>query len=209
LPCIAGMEILVQRGLLWTGTAHDSGQDVEAWILADDRQRHARRLDGKPWAWQGAKSWTRAGSDLAAPLGLVDVANREAVAIVEGGPDLLAAASLAFLELGSDVGRVAFIASMSASQKPSPVSIAALRGKAVRLIPHVDETEAGRRWAVAWIHALEAEACRVDVCDLRPLGVNDLNELAPRYTEQWTPPDDEADAHTLPEPLRVFENLIQ
>jgi hypothetical protein len=94
---------------------------------------------------------------------------------------------------------------MSASQKPTPLALATLRGKAVRLIPQTDD--ASIRWARAWANALEGAA--VDWVNLKPLHVKDLCELAPRFGEAWTPPDDQADGHALPDEFSVFKNLIR
>ena len=143
-----------------------------AWLVCDPGGRIAegRRLDGKPWeafgsmperkchAWGGQKNW---------PVNLELAAQRPKLALVEGGPDALAALEIVRREgVADSVGVVAVLG--AANTRLDAEALAHFRGKVVRLFPHADE--AGRKAAQGWARALmEAGAAKVDAFDLSGL----------------------------------------
>lgn len=84
----AGIALASERGLLRFGEFRGR----PAWFILDASRRvaQARRLDGQKWT-DNAKAWTLAGSQAAWPLGICEAGKFSAVALCEGGPDLLAA----------------------------------------------------------------------------------------------------------------------
>ena len=153
-----------RRGLL----AFASVWGRVAWCVCDPGGRIAegRRLDGLPWeaygsmparkchAWGGQKSW---------PVNLEDAAQCPKLALVEGGPDALAALEIMGREGAADVDVVALLG--AANTRLDAAALPFFKGKIVRLFPHADE--AGQRAAREWALALrEAGAARVDAFDL-------------------------------------------
>ena len=61
----------------------------------------ARRMDGLQWEHIGAKAWTFPGSWAAWPLGITEAQDFRAIALCEGGPDMLAGHYLALWEQAS------------------------------------------------------------------------------------------------------------
>lgn len=140
-----------------------------AWLVCDPGGRIAegRRLDGLPWdaygsmparkchAWGGQKSW---------PVNLEEAAQCSKLALVEGGPDALAALEIIRREGAADVDVVALLG--AANTRLDAAALPFFKGKLVRLFPHADE--AGQRAAREWALAVrEAGAARVDAFDLR------------------------------------------
>jgi CHC2 zinc finger/Toprim-like len=139
-----------------------------AWLVCDPGGRIAegRRLDGLPWeayggmparkchAWGGQKNW---------PVNLEAAAQCSKLALVEGGPDALAALEIIRREGAADVDVVAMLG--AANTRLDAAALPFFKGKLVRLFPHADE--AGQRAAREWALALrEAGAVRVDAFDL-------------------------------------------
>ena len=90
-----GVALAHERGLLFIADS----QEGRAWIITDSRRMNAqaRRIDGKPWERIGGnKAWTLPGSIGALPIGLYEARDFPNIALVEGGPDLLAAFHLAW-----------------------------------------------------------------------------------------------------------------
>jgi hypothetical protein len=102
------------------------------------------------------------------------------VALVEGGPDLLAAHCFIVAE-----GRekdVAAVGMMGGANHIPEDALLFLAKKRVRIFPHIDP--AGQAAAVRWTEQLERVGCEVDAFDLSGLrradgaDVKDLNDLA-------------------------------
>jgi len=168
-----------------------------AWLVCDPGGRIAegRRLDGKPWdaygamparkchAWGGQKSW---------PVNLEEAAQCSKLALVEGGPDALAALEIMRREGAAGVDVVAVLG--AANTRLDAVALPFFKGKVVRLFPHADE--AGQRAAREWALALrEAGAARVDAFDLRGIvrrdgeagkDLCDVLNIAPECVERVT-----------------------
>lgn len=176
---VAGLNLAVSRGLLWCG----SPRHLAAWIVTD-RQRvnaQARRLDGRLWQHIGGKkAYTLPGSRAAWPIGVREADSFPCVALVEGGPDLLAACHFVAAE-----GRekdVTAVSMLGAANDIPEDALLFLANKRVRLFPHLDT--AGREAAVRWSRQLERVGCDVDAFDFHGLRradggvVADLNDLA-------------------------------
>jgi hypothetical protein len=168
-----------------------------AWMVCDPGGRIAegRRLDGKPWeaygsmperkchAWGGQKNW---------PVNLESAAQRPKLALVEGGPDALAALEIVQREgVAESVGVVAMLG--AANTRFDVEALPYFRGKIIRIFCHADEV--GRKAAREWARALvEAGAVRVDAFDLSELvrsdgqagkDLNDLLNIAPECRAKW------------------------
>ncbi len=174
LPFFAGLEIAVRAGQLRMTELPDAGETVTAWVLLDSSHRNAqaRRLDGKPWHGIEAKAKTLRGSEAAWPIGAADIRDKPQVALCEGGPDFLAAWSLAFWH--AKVAELAPCCMAGAGQRIHPDALPLFKGKGVFLIPHRDK--AGERSQKVWTEQLtEAGAAWIRTFDVSPQ--KDLNEL--------------------------------
>lgn len=182
-----------RRGLL----AFASVWGRVAWCVCDPGGRIAegRRLDGLPWeaygtmparkchAWGGQKNW---------PVNLEEAAQCSKLALVEGGPDALAALEIMRREGAAGVDVVALLG--AANTRLDAAALPFFKGKIVRLFPHADE--AGQRAAREWALALrEAAAARVDAFDLRGIvrrdgeagkDLCDVLNIAPACAEKLT-----------------------
>lgn len=187
-PLFAGLEIAHRRGMFWTCRKIDNGTDRLAWLLTDSA-RHAaqvRRMDGQRWEKIDAKAWTLAGSDGSWPIGCADIGDRPIVAFCEGGPDLLAVLTLAFLH--DRHHRVAAVLMAGASAGISSDALAYFRGKRVRIFEHRDA--AGERAGTRWAAQLREAGAAVDGLRLAQ-PCKDLSDvLAATDAEHLEPPLD-------------------
>lgn len=174
LPFIAGLELAVRAGSLRCAEMFDAGVKVKAWVLTDSgfRCAQARRLDGKPWHGIGdVKAKTLPGSQAAWPIGAADIGAKPYVALCEGGPDTLAAWSIAWWE--GKANAIAPVCMAGAGIRIASDALTHFTGKGVYIFPHRDE--AGERARANWIAQLAA----ADVLWVKPFDVNphkDLNE---------------------------------
>jgi hypothetical protein len=184
---LEGIELASERGLL----RFAEWREQACWIVTDGSRvnAQARRLDGKPFVVEGTsrKAITLPGSRACVPLGLLEAREFPAVAIVEGGPDLLAAHGCIWAEDRSDV---AIVAMMGASHRPGPEIWAKLAGKKVRIYCHADD--AGMTAARAWGEAIfRAGAAKIDGFRFDGLRktdgspVEDLNDLAALHSDDF------------------------
>jgi len=132
-----------------------------AWIVTDKTgvNAQARRLDGGNWECQSGpiKAITLAGSQASWPLGTEEAREFQTVALVEGGPDLLAAFQAREAEGRPDV---AVVAMLGAANKIPVEALPSFANKRVRVFPHSDE--AGMRAGERWSAQLLAIGCDVD-----------------------------------------------
>ena len=131
---VEGVSLAAEAGLLWCADSREG----RAWIVTDLRRRNAqaRRIDGQTWTHIGAKAWTLPGSEAAWPIGLRDASPFPAIALVEGGPDLLAAFHLAWC--AGVEGQVAPVAILGASNAIPDDALRYFAGKRVRIFQHDD-----------------------------------------------------------------------
>ena len=163
-------EIAVQRGLLFCADS----QEGRAWILSDSRRinAQARRLDGRPWKRiNSKKAWTLPGSIANWPIGLIEAKSYPAIALVEGGPDLLAALHLAWCSSaipktlakgkGLDlVANLAVVAILGAGIRIPQGALPYFAGKRIRVF---QDDDTSRRCAAArWANQLATPGVNVD-----------------------------------------------
>jgi hypothetical protein len=113
---LEGMESASERGLLWFARL----KDRSAWIVTDSSRvnAQARRMDGQQWEHIGAKAWTLPGAWASWPIGLTESQPFPAIALCEGGPDLLAACH--FIACESRQAHCSPVAMLGASQRIHP-----------------------------------------------------------------------------------------
>jgi len=180
---LAAVELASERGLLW----FFNSKEGRAWLITDSARRNAqaRRLDGEPWAWNGKKAWTIGGSSAKWPIGLPESVPFPAIALVEGGPDFVAALHHAIVS-----GVEAYIAPVciaGATMSILAECLPAFQGKRVRVFVHNDAEglKAAKRWA-AQLRGVGAQvdgysfdgldradgAAVADLCDLASIGAD-------------------------------------
>jgi hypothetical protein len=143
------------------------------------RNAQARRLDGKLWSEIAAKAWTLPKSEASWPIGLEESLPYPIILLVEGGPDLLAAAHFAWCEdRGNDT---AFVAMLGASQRLKSDALTALSGKRVRIFSHDDKSgySSTQRWAnqLRNVDAVVDAVSFVGLIQTDGSDVGDLNDL--------------------------------
>lgn len=179
---VEAVKLAVSRGLVSFGSCFGHA----SWIITDSRGDffQARRMDGRKWS-----ASTVHGKDYKAhtighhrAVGVAEAAAFDRVAIVEGGPDILAALSFAWAEEIAD--EVGIICMPGTGAGLSPDDVAALAGKRIRIFPHNDASGAGRKSARRWGQSLVTSCPRVELIDLAKIQTcsgspaGDLNDLA-------------------------------
>jgi hypothetical protein len=182
-----GVATMQQNEVLGFGTVCGS----PCWIVTDHSRRcaEARRMDGKLFpAFPGGserKAHTLKGSSKSWPVGLALPNNLtehfDKVLLVEGSGDFVAAYH--FAHEGGEEGQGWLpVAMLGASTRISSDAHPLFRGKRVKIIPHVEENEAGQKGAEDWSDDLERIGCEVSAFNLEGLRksdgspVKDLND---------------------------------
>lgn len=182
LPLTAGIEILIRRGLLGFFTARNGER---LWLLSDAAARNAqaRRLNGSRFdSLPGQpKAKTLRESEAAWPIGAEDCRNRSAVLLVEGGPDMLAAASLAWWITEGNLEQIGFACITGASNKIHPEALPIFEGKRIRIFVHADSP--GRKAAGVWLKQLRETGADADCAESETPGY-DLND---EVSNNWPP----------------------
>ena len=162
---LEGIRWASARGVLRFGTV----KGHPAWIVMDGEKvnAQARRLDGKPWEDLNAKARTARGAWAAWPLGIREAEPFPCIALVEGGPDFLAAHYLSLWEQASHYSKqdvhCAPVTMLGASLRIHADALPLFAGKRVRLFGHGDP--AGREAVTRWARELEPHASEVDAFD--------------------------------------------
>ncbi len=181
------IEIAVRRGVLRFADSREG----RAWVVTDQDRwaAQARRLDGERWQRLTGqpKAWTLPGSRASWPLGYADAIRRERVALVEGGPDALAAIHHAWASGCEDA--IGVCAMIGASCKIPDECLTPFAGLPVRVFVHADEAglKAARRWA-AQLHNAGARVSGFDFTGMLRtdgLPVNDLCDMASVSPDSW------------------------
>lgn len=183
------VRVAYQRGFLWCCDSREG----RAWMLRDAAGwvAVARRMDGKGWECiHGAKARLVRGSRAAWPLGIEEASSFPAIALVEGGPDFLAAFHF-ILEAG--VSRdVAPVAMLGAGLSIDRDAIGFFAGKRVRIF--IDDDEAGRVAFARWSGQLSQVGAVVDGFNFSGLiradgepvkDLNDCTQLSPESVARW------------------------
>jgi hypothetical protein len=175
-------QLAADRGLLKFGTVGG----FSCWLLLDQTRKscQARRMDGIPFPAIGGlserKAHTLKGSCQSWPLGLLEAVQMPFLAIVEGGPDMLAA--LHFAQAEGAAERVGVVAMLGASNAIPADALPHFKSKRVRIFPHDDE--AGLKAAAGWEKQLrtagaETDCFRIGGVALDGGGISkDLNDIA-------------------------------
>jgi hypothetical protein len=147
-----GLQILSNRGQLFFCDIPDNGEVKRCWLITDDSRRNAqaRPLDGSTWSSiGGAKAKTLKGYEARWPIGLSNIKEDGLVLLCEGGPDLLAAATLAAYDLGEPYADMEWSAvCMTGSSDILPDALPLFKGREVIIFAHNDEAgiKAAHRW---------------------------------------------------------------
>ena len=186
---VEGVNLAVESGLLFCA---DSREGPRAWIITDSRRvnAQARRLDGGTWAHIGGrKAWTLPGSVASWPIGIREAQNHGAIALVEGGPDLLAAYHLIWI--ANQEVHVAPVAMLGASNDIPAQALPLFANKRVRIFAHRDDDGKGFEAEKRWWNQLLKVGARVDGYSFANLitstgaPVNDLNDFCHVGVDQW------------------------
>lgn len=184
LPLSAGIEILLNRGLLGFCTINGH----RCWLVTDSQRLNAqaRKLDGSTWQRiGGVKAYTLPGSKAGRIIGIQESARFSFVWIVEGTPDLLAAATMAFMQ--DKVSNVGFLCITGAGNRINAEDLPGFKRKIVTVFAHNDNSgyEAAQRWA----RQIQPVANSVEILISDKSG-EDLNDVVSRGDfEQETEPD--------------------
>jgi hypothetical protein len=142
----------------------------------------ARLVSGKPWA-NGKKAKMLPGSKGNVPIGVCEAIKCERVAIVEGGPDTLAAIHFAITSGTAEAFAPICMASANADFGADDIQL--LIGKRIRIFPHPDI--AGIKAGLRWLTQLAPVVAKIDVFEFDDLtkfdgepaqDVNDLCSLS-------------------------------
>lgn len=146
---VKGLRLASEGGVLRFCNDKDGRR---CFVVTDSSCRLAqlRRLDGEPFpavvglAKRKAHTWH--GSEAAWPINCESLTSFNGVALVEGGPDILAGFGCAVAE-GKQTN-VAIVGMLGASCSISDDALPFFAGKHVRLFPHADEAgqQAGLKW---------------------------------------------------------------
>jgi len=184
----AAIGLASRMGILRFGTIHR----FPCWIVTDEARKsaEARRMDGLPFPSVGSlgerKAHTLPGSSKAWPVGFRPVHNRpdlfRRIALVEGGPDLLAAYHFAYL---LDGGAWLPVSMLGRNCSIAPEALPHFRERAVKILLHADADggglEAAKRWAAQLNNAGAASVDGFSFDGLRMENgtpVKDLNDCA-------------------------------
>lgn len=170
IPSIAGLLQATAANQLFFADIWDDGGDRPAWLITDSSRRNAqaRRMDGQPWTGIGGKkAKTIKGCEASWPIGAADL-NGMDFALVEGGPDFLAAWHAIATTKADNIRPIGML---GASNDIHPEAIPLLKNKRAWIFPHTDEAglKAGKKWA--------EQLGGGDQFDFAPHKVKDLNDL--------------------------------
>ena len=175
------IDLCIERGLVRFGV----WKGMQAWFVVDQSKRNAqaRRLDGKPWDRINAKAWTLPKSEASWPIGLNESLPYPIVLLVEGGPDLLAAAHFIYCE--NREREAAPVAMLGAGHRLKQEALIALAGKIIRIFSHADKRcySSTKRWAeqLRSVDAVSFEGLKKT--DESPVG--DLNDLCSVHADDF------------------------
>lgn len=183
LPSANGLYHAIECGHLFFGPVFDKHPEPQgtyhhSWIITDGARlgAQARRMDGQPYG-DGQKSKTIHGTTGKWPIGINGSTTPE-IALVEGGPDFLAAHTAIALLGAFHIQPVAMLGS---SQAIHPEALPLFSDKTVWVFPHNDENLAGLQGAIRWRSQL-AKSTVIPFDFSRYQGVKDLNDFVSALT---------------------------
>lgn len=141
-----GLLLLYNRGML----RHLIKEGFHCWCLTDTefRNANARRLDGEKFECAGTpKAKSLWSSEAQWPVGVASASGARRTLLVEGGPDLLTAATVLVEHLPRSTDEWQLVASMGVA-KIHAHAIPLMTGRHVVLAPQLDvaSTQAAARW---------------------------------------------------------------
>jgi hypothetical protein len=180
-----GLQLAQEHGLLWFARI----RGVAAWIVTDTRRvnAQARRLDGMPFEHVRAKAWTLPGSWAGWPIGADEARPFPAIALCEGGADLLAACH--FIHCEARETDCAPVAMLGATQRIHADALPAFAGKRIRIFGHTDPE--GGAAVEHWARQLESVGADVDAFNFAGLRkvdgspVKDLNDCTRIHADDF------------------------
>jgi len=174
-----GLRLAQRRGVLRFATLRGH----RAWIITDGERLNAqaRRLEGQRWDHlpDRPKAWTLPGSWGAWTIGAKEARQFSAIALCEGGPDLLAAFFFIYSE--QRTADCTAVAILGASNSIHAGALPGFAGKRIRIFCHTDD--AGRAAAEKWAYQFEDAGADVDAFSFDGLRktdgsrVEDLNDV--------------------------------
>lgn len=182
LPAFAGLELAHRHGQLFFADVFDDGYEWESWLITDSSRRNAqaRRADGKPYDSIRAKAKTIQGCEASWPIGIAEATNCPEIALVEGGPDFLAAWHLIWFM--DKIQTIRPVSMLGASQRIHPDALPLFANKVVHIFPHSDENLAGDKAAERWTEQLLSVGAFPRSFRVGDHDVKDLNDLASTAT---------------------------
>lgn len=180
LPNANGLYHAIEMEHLFFGPVFDKSPNSpdayhHSWIVTDGKRygAQARRMDGLPYG-DGQKSKTIHGTTGRWPIGIHNSAAPE-IALVEGGPDFLAAHS-AITAIGAF--HIQPVSMLGSQQSIHPDALPLFKGKTVWMFPHNDENLAGLQGAIKWRAQLSKVGATIIPFDFSAYpGVKDLNDF--------------------------------
>jgi len=159
-PSVCGLEVLVERGMLFAAEVYDDGKEWPAWIVTDPMRcnAQARRMDGQPWEGiGGAKAKSLRGVSARRCIGASLIGEQaQAVWLMEGTPDLLAA-SIVATATGLNVNTLAFVCMTGAGNSLHAEDLPFFAGRSVVIAVHNDtEHGEGAKAAIRWAAQLRS-----------------------------------------------------
>jgi hypothetical protein len=180
----AGIKAAVNKGFLRCANSSEG----RVWVITDNTRYLAqiRRFDGKTLAG-GAKAKSLKGSIGSWPIGLKEAAKFPAIALVEGGADLLAAIDL-IIATGTETA-ISPVAMLGSSMRIAETMLPLFAEKRVRIFAHIDQAgqTAARQWADQ-LQSINVEVTGYSFAGLsssnKPVG--DLNDFISSISENPT-----------------------
>lgn len=178
-----GLEVLAERGQLFTADVWDDGREWPAWLVGDSTRANvqARKFCRGLWTGIGGKkAKSLPGTTTTRMIGATCIGDRPEVWMMEGQPDFAAAPVVAKL-IGRDLDQIAFVCVTGCNDNPAPLhpdDLAHFTGKVVTIAMHNDAdhgkgAEAAHRWAR---QLYETGAADVTGFDFAASNAKDLDE---------------------------------
>lgn len=174
LPMTAGIQILINRGILAFCNVPDIGR---CWLVTDSIGLNAqvRTLDGT-LIYGKLKAKSLKGAHAGRAIGIQESQRFSDIWIVEGTPDLLAAATMAFMQ--GKAQNTGFVCITGAGNKIHDDDLPTFVGKHVTIFGHNDTNGAGKKAATGWARQMNTVAESVEL--LIPDEPGDLNDVVSR-----------------------------
>lgn len=188
---VEGVQLAVNRGLLWSCDT----RGARAWAVTDSARVNARvrRLDGGKWYGDHKTLPPEPGGTVNNwPVGVRESVPFQAVVLVEGEADALAAHHLLWIYGLEDF--IAVVGMLGAGSDISTEALPMFAGKRVRIFPHNDpeeKKEVGQTAAAGWASQLAGAGADADGFSFEGFvtsggkPVKDLNDFCHLDVDAW------------------------